>query len=437
MQMAKLRKAFNFYGLTMIAVGSCIGAGIFVTPAKIAEAVPEFNMIILVWILGGIISICGALTFAELGGMFPNSGGVYNYIREAFGSLPAFLFGWTTLLVVTSGAIAALSLAMCKYVSFFIPMSDWQQQLMAIGMITTLTLLNLRNVNTSQFLASFFSTLKLIAIGAIILVGLFFAGQIQVVPSAQIVANTSKAGTGILAALIGVLWSYGGWYHTSFVSGEALNPKRDVPRAMVTGVGIVMLAYVLCNLSYLKLLSIPQIIGTEKVAADALQQVFNFGGQAVSIIIILSIFGSIAIFTMSSPRIYYRMAKDGVFFKGLAQVNERTKTPVRAILLQSGWAILLVLVWKTFHNLISYVVFVDFAFLMLAAIGVIVLRNKRPEVNRPVKVWGYPIVPLIFILVIAAFLVNTLFNKPNEALTGLGLIVLGCIVYFIFWKKGK
>ena len=433
--MAKLKKALNLYGLTMIAVGSCIGSGIFLTPGKIAQAVPDFNLIVLVWIIGGIIAITGALSFTELGGMYPGSGGVYVYIREAFGKLPAFLYGWSILLVITSGAIAALSIALSEYLSVFIPMSSWIKQLVAIGLIAMLTLLNLRNVDTGQFLANFFSTLKLIAIAGIILIGLFFAGKLNIETSPVQNDSNTFIGAGLLTALIGVLWSYGGWHHASYLSGEAINPKRTVPRAMVLGASIVMLAYVLCNIAYMKMLPITEIMQTERVAADALATIAPWGGQLMAIIILLSIFGTIAIYTMSAPRIYYAMAKDGVFFKGLAKVNEKTQTPVRAILLQSAWAIILVLVWQTFHNLISYVVFVDFAFMMLAAIGLFVLRKKKPNLERPIKAWGYPVVPFIFILVIAAFLVNTLVTKPNEALAGLGLIVLGIIVYFIFWKK--
>lgn len=431
--MSELSRKLTLYGLTMIAIGSCIGSGIFVTPAKIATEVPHPTLILIVWGLGGIIALTGALTFAELGGMFPKAGGVYVFLKEAYGELVAFLYGWVTLLVITSGALAALGLAFAEYMTFFIDIGANGKLMLAVITITVLTAINIFGVDVSQLFSNLFTGLKLSAMLAIVIAGLAFYNADKVPLNFSLSANLpDNLGSAILAALIGVLWSFGGWHHASYLAGETINPKRNVPRAMIYGALVVTAIYMLINLAYMMLLPISTIAGTERVAGDAIATLIPTGGKLVAIMIGISIFGTISIYTMSAPRIYFAMARDGVFFKGLAKIHPKFKTPANAMILQSGWAICLLFFWGTFHNLITYVTFMDIVFMTMAAISIFLFRKNRPDVERPYKTFAYPIVPLIFIFISGAFVINTLISKPTQAIAGLILLGLGIAAYFVF-----
>jgi len=433
--MPQLDRKLTLYGLTMIAIGSCIGSGIFVTPYVVVEAVPHHALVLLVWVLGGVIALTGALTFAELGGMFPEAGGVYVYLREAYGEIAGFLYGWIILLVINTGALAALGVALAEYLSFFYAFTEGEKQGLAILAIVGLTAINLVGVNASQWLANLFSGLKLVAIVGIIVAGFMYQGPAKVELDFQLSGEeTAGLWGGILLALIGVLWSFGGWHHASYLAGEAKSPQRTVPRAMVLGAMVVTLVYVLVNLSYMMLLPLDEIAGTTRVAGDAISQLITSGGQIVAVAIAISIFGTIAIYTMSAPRIYFAMARDGLFFESLSRVHARFHTPANAMLLQAGWAILLLLFWGTFSDLITYVTFMDIAFMALAGLSVFVFRYKQPGRERPYRTWGYPVVPGIFVLISTAFVVNTLWHRPVQALAGLLLLAIGVAAYYLFSK---
>ena len=435
--MTQLNKRLSLFGLTMIAVGSCIGSGIFVSPYQVADAVQHHGYFLLVWVVGGIIALTGALTFAELGSMFPKAGGVYVFLREAYGDLAGFLYGWVILLVVNTGALAALGVAFAGYLKFFIPdMTEPLRIGIAIGTIIVLTAINVTGVQTSQFLSNVFTTLKLAAIAGIIVVGFIFFDPSQINLEFSLADNVpADLPNALLIALIGVLWSFGGWHHATYVAGEAINPQRTVPRAMILGTVIVTTTYLLVNLAYTMLLPLNDIAQTEQVAGDAIAAIFPWGGKAVAIAIAISIFGTIAIYTMSAPRIYFAMAKDGIFFKSLAFVHPRFRTPSNAMIIQAVWAVILLLAWGTFENLITYVTFMDIAFMTLAGIALIRLRLKQPDLQRPYRVIGYPIIPLIFILISGAFVINTLIQRPIQAVAGLGLLGLGIGLYYYFKSK--
>ena len=434
--MTKLKKQLTLYGLTMIAVGSCIGSGIFVTPAKIAAILPHHGLILLVWMLGGLIALTGALTFAELGSMFPKAGGVYVYLKEAFGELVGFLYGWVILLVINTGALAALGMAFAEYMTFFIPNLGQQGKvLLAIITIVVLTGINIFGVNISQLFANTFTGLKLLAIAAIIVAGIIFydpAVDLQLLNSSTAPTNIMSA---LLLALVGVLWSFGGWHHASYLAGEAINAQRTVPRAMVIGTLIVTLTYVLVNLAYMLLLPLSGISGTERVAGDAIASIFPYGGQLVAIAIAISIFGTIGIYTMTAPRIYFAMAKDGLFFKQLTYVHPRFRTPSLAMILQGVWAVLLLFFWRTFHDLITYVTFTDVAFMALAGSSVFVFRKRLPDAVRPYRTIGYPLVPLLFVIISTAFVVNTLIQQPKQAWAAVLLFGIGVPVFYAFKRK--
>ncbi|MFN7118467.1 MAG: APC family permease [Saprospiraceae bacterium] len=431
--MSELNKKLTLYGLTMIAVGSSIGSGIFVSPYQVVQAVPHQGWVLLVWGLGGVIALTGALTFAELGGLFPKAGGVYVFLKEAYGNLVGFLYGWITLLVINTGALAALGIALAEYMTFFFPLTDTGKLLFAIIIIAGLTGINLIGINVSQWFSNIFTGLKLLAIVAIIIIGFIFYNPDNIQLNFNLTENIpANLGSALLIALIGVLWSFGGWHHASYLAGEAINAQKTVPRAMMLGALIVTITYILLNLAYMLLLPLPAIAGTTTVASTAVASAFTLGGQLVAIAITISVFGTIGIYTMSAPRIYFAMARDGIFFKQLAHVHPRFRTPANAMLVQAVWAILLLLFWGTFSNLITYVTFMDILFMGLAGASVFIFRKKRSDLERPYKTWGYPLVPLIFVGISAAFVVNTLIERPLQALFGLAVAALGFFIFLLF-----
>lgn len=434
--MTELQRKLTLYGLTMIAVGSSIGSGIFLAPSDIAGHTPHHGFILLAWLIGGLIALTGALTFAELGGMFPNAGGVYVYLREAYGERVGFLYGWVTLLVINTGALAALGIGLTKYLTFFFPMSESGKIVTGVIAVGGLTAINMVGVHISQGISSLFTGLKLLAIAGIVVVGLFWgkvpAAEFTLSPLQDAPANPVGA---LLLALIGVLWSVGGWHHASYVAGEAVNAQRTVPRAMVLGALIVTVTYLLANIAYMRLLPLAGMAASGRVAGDAVATVLPFGGQIVAGAIAISIFGTIAIYTMSAPRIYYAMAKDGIFFDALARVHPRYHTPVNAMLAQAFWAILLLLLWGTFENLIAYVTFMDIAFMGMGGAAVFILRRKQPDTQRPYRVWAYPFLPAFFVLISLAFVINTLLTQPKQALAGLIILGAGLVVFQAFGKR--
>ncbi len=433
--MTELKKELSLYGLTMVAIGSCIGSGIFLTPSQIAGHLPSPLLILLVWALGGVITLTGALTFAELGAMFPQAGGVYVYLKEAYGGLFGFLYGWVYLVVITSGANAALSIACAYYLAFIFPMDQTGMILTAIGALVVVTVINILRVKAAEVFTNLFTGAKLMGIGAVILVGLIF-GRVEF----SLASTGSNLSSGSLLsafglALIGVLWSYGGWQHASFVAGEARDARRMIPRAMVIGALVVAAVYLLTNLAYLFLLPVEAVAGSQSLAADAVSTVIPFGGALIALLIAVSTFGTLGIYTLSAPRIYYAMAKDGLFFKKLAYVHPRFRTPVNAILVQSAWAVVLLLFWGTFEDLITYVVFTDWIFFGLTAAGIFVFRRTRKGAPRPYKTPGYPVTPLLFVGITFLFVANALIAKPVHAWAGLLLIAAALPLYFFFKSR--
>lgn len=432
--MAKLEKKLNLWGLTMIAVGACIGSGIFASPGKIVQEVPDHGLVVLVWFIGGIIALTGALTFSELGGMYPKAGGVYVYLKEAYGDWMGFLYGWVILLVINTGALAALALVFADYMTYFIPLTENGKIILAICTIIGLTLINITGVNTSQWMANIFTGGKLLALAAIIMLGFYFYDSSQVALDFSFSNLPENAGHGLLLGLIGVLWAIGGWHHASYMASETINAKSTVPRAMVYGVAIVMTVYILTNIAYMMLLPLEAMAETDKVAGVAMSALHPAGGKIMAIVIAISVFGTIAIYTMSAPRIYYAMAEDNLFFKQLKTIHPRFKTPANAMIAQAVWAVILLIFMKTFYELITYVTFMDIIFMTLAGIAVFILRQKKPDIERPIRVWGFPIIPIIFIVISIAFVFSTLAGKPIQAGYGLAILAIGLPIYFVFKK---
>jgi APA family basic amino acid/polyamine antiporter len=431
--MAGINKKLTVFGLTMVAIGSCIGSGIFLTPSMIADHLMSEVGILLIWALGGLVALCGALTFSELSIRFPHSGGVYVYLRECYGDIVAFLYGWTILSVVTSGAIAALSIAFATYIDFIIPIGPQGIIILAISGIIIVTLINIRGVKQAEMFSNILTVSKLVGIMAIVVIGMLWS--LEPVSFDSLIGTSDYTWAAALSgAMIGIFWSYGGWHHASYLAGETHQPQKNVPRAMILGTIIVSLMYVMANWAYLKLLGVEGMANSSAVASDAISRVFASGAVAIAILIAISTFGSKGIYTLSAPRIYHAMAKDGLFFPQFSQIHYKFKTPVFAILLQSIWAIFLVCLWQTFENLITYVVFMDWLFMLLAAMSIFVFRKKDGTLPS-YKVPLYPVTPLVFIIVSCLFLIITLYHKPEQAVAGVVLLGLGIPLFILMKKK--
>jgi len=431
----ELKRALTLFDMTMIAIGGAIGSGIFLTPALIANALPSPMWILGVWVAGGIMALCGALTYAELGGMMPRAGGLYVYLSEAYGGLFGFMYGWAYFLVVNTGGLGALAVAFSTYLGYFIPLSPFGTTAVAITGIILVTILNVRGVKAGGIFSDVFTVLKLL--GILVLIGAGFTlGSPDTTDFAQPLSLPSdQIGSALALAMVSVMWSYGGWQHATFTASEAINPHRTVPRALIVGsVGIVAV-YLLTNVAYMFLLPVSAIASSERVAADAMNVVLGgAGGSFIALTIFVSTFGTTGIYTLTAPRIYYAMANDGVFFKRVAEVHPRYRTPAYSIIFQSVWTIVLILFWGTYESLISYVVFTDWIFFGLAAATVFVFRKRMPDAERPYRTLWYPVTPLLFIAVALWFVINTLIGKPLESWIGLGFLALGIPVYY-FWKK--
>jgi basic amino acid/polyamine antiporter, APA family len=434
-RMAELKRSLTTFDMTMIAIGGTIGSGIFLTPALIAGHLQTPGMMLAVWILGGAVTLSGALTYAEASALLPEAGGVYVFLSRAYGDLVGFLFGWAYLVVVNAGGLGALSVAFATYLGFFVPLGPVGTKVAAIAALAGLTALNVRGVKAGAIFSDVFTVLKLVGIAGLVLVGLALGSPGTTDFSAPLWQPGTSVWGPLALAMVGVLWSYGGWQHATFASAEVKDPRRSIPLAMTIAAIAVTVIYLLTNLGYLFLLTPGQMAASPRVAAAAVSTVLGpIGGSLISAAIIISTFGVIGIYTLTAPRIYYAMAADGLFFRKVAEIHPRYQTPAFAIIAQSAWAMVLVLFWGTFENLISYVVFTDWIFFALGGFSVIIFRRTMPDAPRAYRVPGYPWVPLFFVAVSTWFVAVTLVQRPAQAWAGLIFLGLGVPVYY-YWKR--
>lgn len=426
-----LKKQISLFSLTMIAIGSSIGSGIFRTPSEIAGYLPSEGLMLLVWILGGAIALCGALTFAKIAEHFSKVGGFYVYLKEAYGELPAFLYGWSMLIVINTGSLAALSLVFTSYLKVFFPVSESMELVIAISSISLLTIMNILGVKLGSLFASIFTSAKLLGIISVIFIGFLFGTNADV-SFTNIDFPTKTKNLSLISAfglaLIGVSFSYGGYQHATFIAAEVKNASRIVPKAMILGIIAVCAAYVFINFAYLKLIPIIQIASSGSVASDAISTVWTLGGKFISFLIVLSVLGTIGIYILTAPRIYFAMADDGLFFKKFAEIHTKYHTPFWAIIFQSIWTILLLIFWKTFSNLITYVVFVDTAFFLLTAATYFKLIKDKTVISK--------LTAIVFIAMCSFIVLNTLIEKPQQAIAGIIFLAIGSVV-FLYFKKNN
>jgi APA family basic amino acid/polyamine antiporter len=387
-----------------------------------------------IWVIGGVLTMLGALSLAELGAAMPEAGGIYTFIGRAFGPLLGFLCGWMMFTVITSGSIATLGAAFPIYLGAFVPLTPTTTKLVSIVAIAIMTWINIIGVKNGARLGNVLTVLKVGGLVAMVL-AVFLLPE-QPAPAAAVAPAPLPTGavplSAVGVALVAVLWAYEGWHDISFAAAEMKDPQRNFPRAVIGGVAIVIALYLLANLAYLKVLTPAEIAASERVALTAMTSVTGvWGGKILTAAILCSILGAMNSLILAGPRAYYQMAKDGLFFERVSRVHPKWRTPVESLVFQGLWSVFLVLFIGGFSQLFTYVIFGGWIFYGLAVLSVIALRRKAPNMARPFRVPGYPVVPLLFGVVALAFVLNTLVATPRESGYGLAFIALGIPVYLV------
>ena len=445
-----LDRQLGLFDSTMMMVGIVIGSGIYLTTGIMAQSLPSVSLLLLAWIFGGLITLIGALIYAELGVAMPEAGGQYVYLREAYGPLAGFLYGWITFLVYLCGSIAALGVAFAEYFGSFFPSLSTKTylistdyfslsmgQVVAVVMIISLSGINYIGVAFGKFIQNIFTVIKIGTILVFIVLG-FTIGRVSSIEFSinPMNFNLSQVLISFGIVMVAVFWTFDGWNNINFIAGEIRNPKRNLPLALVMGTVLVSLLYLLANVIYFKALPVNEMVGKVTIAESASSALFGTTTTGLlSIAILISIFGALNGTIFVGARVYYAMAKDGHFFEKVAAIHPRFRTPAFAIVIQAVWASVLALT-GTFERLLTYVIFVAIIFWIAAAASVFTLRKKYPDIPRPYKTWGYPLVPIIFIVASGGILINTLFESPVESIVGLGFIAIGIPVYY-YWKRKK
>jgi APA family basic amino acid/polyamine antiporter len=426
----ELQRELGLFDSISIVVGIVIGSSIFLVPNLIARAIGSPAWILAVWTVTGVLSLFGALAFAELGAMLPATGGQYVYLRESWGPLPAFLCGWTHFFVSQSAGIAYLSVSFAIYLSYFVRLGSWQAKVVALGVMAILTLVTYRGVRPSATVQNFCTVVKIG--GLLVLIGSAWFVP-RVTPDAAFQCDVSASAFGI--AMIACLQAYDGWSAVSFVAGEVKHPERTLLRALFIGMLIAIAIYILINMSYLRVLTIPEIAHADRVGTLTAERTLGpSGATLVSLMILLSILGALNGRVFTQPRVYFAQACDGLFFRRFASIHPRYGTPSFSIVMQGVWSGVLILS-GSFEVLIDYRIFGIWMLNVATVAGVIVLRRRRPDLARPYRMWGYPFTTLAFIAVGGAFMMNTLVQRPGPSVMGLVIMGAGIPVYYLWRRK--
>lgn len=430
----KLLRALGLWQASSIVVGIMIGSAIFIVPAQITREVGSPRAGLAVWVVSGVLSLFGALSFAELAAMMPQAGGQYVYLREAYGSLVSFLCGWMFFLVQQSGGISTLAVGLTLYLANFFPFSIWQQRAAAAAIIILLTCINYRGVREGGWVQSVLTGMSVGIVVSLIALGYALARGYAGGPPSLPVPTGYHFWAAFGVAMVAALWAYEGWNNVTFAAGEVKRPERNLPLALILGTSAVVVIYAGLNAVYYRVLTLPEIVHSQRVGSDAAARILGpTGSHLVALAIIIAVFGSINGSILAGARVYYAMAQDGLFFRWCAAVHPRFRTPYLALVVQGAWSVFLVLL-AGYEELFTYTVFAAWIFYALTALGVIALRHKMPDAPRPYRVWAYPFVPILFVAGAALFVGNTLIEKPVEAGWGCALVALGVPVYWI-WKR--
>jgi basic amino acid/polyamine antiporter, APA family len=427
----ELARTLGVWSTAAILVGTTIGSGIFRVPSVAAAETGAVGATVLLWIVGGVVALFGALTVAELAAMFPRAGGIYVFLREAYGPVVAFLFGWTRLLVIQPAVLGAIALICAAYVNAFVPLTDGQVRMVAAGVIVLLAGANIRSLGWGALVQNTSTVAKVAALlvlaGAIFLLGDPGAGAFA---GALALSPLTWGGFGI--ALLAVMWTYDGWIDATYVAEEVKDPGRTLPLALGGGVLAVIAVYLVVNAAYLLALPMEEMAASELVAADAATRVFGpLGASLVAALVILSTFGALNGATMTGPRVFFAMARDDLFFRPVARVHPEFGTPHVAIALAAFLGVSYVSV-RTFEQLAEAFVLGIWPFYVLCVVAVFLLRRRRPGADRPYRAWGYPVVPILFLLASFGMLGNALARQPGSTLLGFGIILSGVPAYYLW-----
>jgi basic amino acid/polyamine antiporter, APA family len=434
-----LRRELGLFSAALLVVGGIIGSGIFFTPAETARALPTAGWVFAVWALGGVVALAGALTYAELGAMLPDAGGQYVYIREAFGRLPAFLYGWMLLGIIGTGALAAVAMGFAGYLERFVDLSPFGGRIgVAIGTIAILSVTNYLGIKPGAIVQNVLTVAKITALGLLIIGGLVLWARLAGAPPvANAPAPRESLVAGFAAAFVAVLFTIGGWQQMNAVAGEIRDPERTIPRALTIGIGIVIACYLGANAVYLRALGRDGLAASAAVAADTASRIIGpSGGTLISIAAMLSILGFVNVVILATSRVPYAMARDGVFFAAAARVHPRFGSPHVAIIIIGVWATILLLVTRgAIGDLLAGVVFADWIFFGLGAASVFALRRSRPDAMRPYRAWGYPVVPMLFVAAAVVGIASAYISALRISLMGTGLLAVGVLVYGVTRRR--
>ena len=433
--MAELKRIFGWRTIAILTIGSVIGSGIFLVPsAVLRDSGGSVGLATMVWVVGGILSYLGALTYAELAAMNPGSGGLYLYIRDAFGPAVAFAYGWTLFVVIGSGTVAALAVASSTYLAVWIPMSPVAQKMVGVFFALMVASINVLGTQRSTGVLKLGTAIKLGAIGLLVvalpLLGSGFSKVDHVWPALSTPGLAASSGL----ALVSVLWAYEGWQYLTFMTGETIEPQRNFPRGLALGVFGLIVIYVLAALAYVAALGPAGAMASDRVAADAAGAILGESwAKIITIPVIISMLTAAQANSMMAARVYFAMASDGVFFRRMANVHPRFGTPAFALLAAGIWSAMLAASGR-FDVLLQYVVFVGWLFYSLGGLAVLVLRRTQPETARPFRVPGYPITPILFVGSGLAIVVNTVVQSPQKGLIGLGATAAALPIYAL-WRR--
>ena len=430
-----LPRSLGLVAAIAVLVGTTIGSGIFRVPATVAARVGEPGLFMGVWVLGGVLALFGALTLAELAAMYPRSGGVFAFLEEGLGRLPAFLFGWSQLSLTRAAALGGISTIFAEYLSRFIPLSDQQVHYVAAALITFVGILNYVGIKRAAAVISVATLAKYIALVALVFLAFATGGGSS--------ANFSAVTTGtvglsaVATALVPIMWAYDGWADVTYMSGEVKDPGRTLPRTLILGTLLIILIYISVNAAYLYMVPISEMAGQRLIAATAAERIPVLGAiaaPAIAIVVLISTFSSVIGSMMSSPRIFFAMADRGLFFKGIARVSPRFQSPSAAIFLATSLGVVYVL-FSNFQQLADRFVLGIWPFYIMAVIGMIRLRRTQPDLERPYRALGYPVVPVVFLLASTAMVINALLTDPKNTGLTFGIILLGVPIYYAWGRR--
>jgi basic amino acid/polyamine antiporter, APA family len=452
-------RGLGLFDAAAIVAGSMIGSGIFIVSQDIASSVGSGGWLLVVWALSGLMTVACALSYGELAAMFPQAGGQYVYLREAYGPLPGFLYGWTLFLVIQSGSIAAVGVAFGKYLSVVVEATTGSGYgpgtVKAVGIVTIalLTALNTTGLRAGKLVQNAFTSVKALTLVVLVVLGLLYADRGAALFSgglfeARSIAFPSGAtaplgGLALLlaagAAMVGSLFSSDAWNNATFVAGEVRDPQRSVGAALLLGTGVVIVLYLLVNVAYLATLPIERIATApeQRVAAEMMGTLFGTPGRvALSAAVLVSAFGCNNGLILSGARLVWAMAQDGLFFRAAGELGAKSRVPVKALVIQAIWSSLLVLS-GSYSEILDYVIFAALLFYILTLAGIFVLRRTRPDAPRPYRAWGYPVVPVLYILLALVIMVVLVVCKPAYTVRGLAIVAAGVPVFYLWRRRSR